>query len=199
MEIEFKFSDEEKLELLKIARNTLEAVVAGRKYSPDKPANLKLLRNAGAFVTLKKNGELRGCIGYVEPRFPVYATVSETAAKSAMCDPRFESVVVDELKDITVEISVLSPLERIKDVSEVMAGKHGVVIEKGFYKGLLLPQVATENNWDRDEFLSYTCLKAGLGKDCYKQQGVHIYIFTAEVFSEKDIGRLLEERVDEGT
>lgn len=199
MEVEFKFSEEEKLELLKIARETLNAAVVDKKYSPDKPKNPKLLKNAGAFVTLKKNGELRGCIGYIEPRFPIYETVAETAAKSAMSDPRFESVTEDELKNIVVEISVLSPLERIKDIEEVVVGKHGLIIEKGFYKGLLLPQVATENNWDRDEFLSYTCIKAGLEKDCYKQPGVHIYVFTAEVFGEKEFGELSEKSIDEGT
>ena len=169
MELDFDFTEEEKLALLKIARESIEAATIGRNYRPDVPKNPKLLQNAGAFVTLKKNGELRGCIGYIEASLPVFETVAQTGAKAAMCDPRFEKVAENEVRDIEVEISVLSPLRKIKGVDEIVIGKHGILLEKGFYRGLLLPQVATENNWDREKFLEYTCLKAGLETSCYQQ------------------------------
>jgi AmmeMemoRadiSam system protein A len=198
MELDFDFTGEERLALLKIAREAIEAATNGRKYRPDTPKYPKLSRNAGAFVTLRKNGELRGCIGYIEARLPIFETVAQTGAKAAMCDPRFESVAENELKDIQLEISVLSPLRKIKSVEEIVVGKHGLLIEKGYYHGLLLPQVATENNWDRETFLEYTCMKAGLETSCYKQPGVDIYLFTAEVFGESELGRKSEENIAEG-
>lgn len=192
MEINFNFSKEEKVELLKIAREAVVAAMTDQAYVPEKPESRKLLEKAGAFVTLRERGELRGCIGYIEARLSVYETVAETAAKAAVSDPRFEPVGEEELKDIEVEVSVLSSLTKVNDVKEIDVGKHGVLIENGFYRGLLLPQVATENGWGRDEFLRYTCMKAGLEKDCYKTSGTKIYIFTAEVFSEGELGIIPE-------
>jgi AmmeMemoRadiSam system protein A len=198
MELGYGFDEEEKSVLLKIARKAVEAAVDGKSYYPDPPRQSKLLRNAGAFVTLRKKGELRGCIGYIEPRLPLYETVAQTGAKAAISDPRFESVTKDELNDIEIEISVLSPLKRIQNVDEIVVGKHGVMIERGYYRGLLLPQVATENNWDRNTFLEFTCMKAGLAGDCYKKGDVSIYIFTAEVFSESEQRTKSEENIIEG-
>ncbi len=189
----FTLTVEEKHELLCIARKAVKAAIAGEIYVPQKPASANLETNAGAFVTLKEKGELRGCIGLIEGRYPLYRVVAEMAEKSAMCDPRFESVRADEFENLQVEISVLSPLKAINSVEEVEVGRHGLVVEKGFYRGLLLPQVATENNWTRKEFLENTCVKAGLAKESYKDPDVHLYVFSAEVFGEKELGVSREE------
>ena len=189
----------EKQTLLKIARDSIEASVSGKKYHPSVPKNSKLLKPSGAFVTLREKGELRGCIGYIEARVPLFETVAQTASKAAMCDPRFEAVGKDELRDIEVEISVLSPLRKIISTDEIILGKHGLLIERGYYHGLLLPQVATENNWNKEQFLEYTCMKAGIGTDCYKQSGTNIYIFEAEVFGEGEPERRASEDLVERT
>lgn len=197
MEVAQVLSLDEKKELLRIARRAVIAAVSRKNFVPEKPASSALTRRAGAFVTLREKGELRGCIGYIEARIPLYQTVAETAAKSAIGDPRFEPVCEGELRDIEVEVSALSPLEEIKSIDEIITGRHGILIEMGFNRGLLLPQVATENNWDREQFLSYTCVKAGLGKDCYKRPGAKISIFTAEVFREEELGAAREESIIE--
>lgn len=187
MEVDFSFTDEEKARLIAIARESVESVVAGRKYVPAAPAEPRLLQNAGAFVTLHSRGELRGCIGFIEARLPVYETIAEMAARSATADPRFDSVKKSELNDIDIEVSILSPLRKIEKPEDVEVGKHGLVIEKGYYRGLLLPQVATENGWDRETFLKYVCLKAGLDQNAYHDPGSTIYVFTAEVFGEQKL------------
>ncbi len=189
MEIDLSFTSEEKAELLRIAKESVTAVVGGRKYEPPVPEGARLRQKAGAFVTLHLHGELRGCIGLIEPHLPLYETVAEMAAKSAMADPRFESVTKSELADIEFEISVLSPLERVVNTGDVVVGRHGVMIEKGYYRGLLLPQVATENGWDREQFLRYVCVKAGLHKEAYLDADSKISVFTAEVFGEESKGK----------
>ncbi len=199
MEVNIQLSLDEKKELLGLARQAILHAASRQPYSPEPPPNPELRKNAGGFVTLRKNGELRGCIGYVEARLPLFRTIAETAAKAAVGDPRFEAVSPDEIKDLDVEISVLSPLKEIKNPDDVIVGKHGIMIEKGFYRGLLLPQVATENNWDRDQFLSYTCVKAGLERSCYREPGVKIFVFTAEIFSEEELGAAREESSVERT
>ena len=199
MEVEFTFTPEEKAELLKIARESLTAIVSAKEYSPAEDLNPKLHQKAGAFVTLHLRGELRGCIGLIEAYLPLCETVAEMAAKAAVADPRFESVTKSEVDEIEIEISVLSPLKKIADPGEVVVGKHGVLIEKGYYRGLLLPQVATENGWDRDQFLKYVCLKAGLGKEDYKDPASRLSVFTAEVFSEREARKEQEEDVAERT
>lgn len=199
MEVDFSFTPEEKQRLLKIARASVDAVVADKTYTPERPSESRLVQNAGAFVTLYSHGELRGCIGFIEARFPVYQTVAEMAAKAATADPRFESVRQSEINDLNIEISVLSPLVKINQKEDVVVGKHGVVIEKGFYRGLLLPQVATENGWDRDRFLEYVSLKAGLDKNAYLNTDSKIYIFTAEVFGEGKSRKEEEGNIAEGT
>jgi len=185
---EFKLTDEEKKFLLKIARQTIETYAReGRKPelpSPDQVSeNLRSKR--GAFVTLHKKGMLRGCIGVFEGRGPLYQTVSEMAIASGWEDPRFPPLDESELKDIEIEISVLSPLRPAKP-EEIEVGKHGIYITKGFYRGVLLPQVATEYGWDRETFLAQTCIKAGLNPDAWKEPDTKIEIFSADVFSEKD-------------
>ncbi len=109
------------------------------------------------------------------------------AVEAALHDPRFGPVMPGELGDIDIEISVLSPFEKISDITEIEVGVHGLFIKNGYYQGLLLPQVATEYNWDRKEFLEHTCQKAGLPRDCYMRESCEIFIFSATVFGEKDL------------
>lgn len=142
-----------------------------------------LVEERGVFVTLKVQGELRGCIGYPIPFKPLFETVIDAAISAATQDFRFQPLNQNELAETKIEISVLSPPRRIEDVSEIQVGEHGIVISKGGRKGLLLPQVPVEWNWDRDAFLKHGCLKAGLDGDEWKK-GAVIEIFSAQVFSE---------------
>lgn len=174
-------SVEEKERLKKLAKDAIEGVLFGRECG-DVELTEPLRQKCGAFVTIKNCGTLRGCIGYVRGYLPLHETVKEMAVHAAFNDPRFDPVDKDEWKDIDFEISVLTPMKKIKDISEIEVGVHGLYIEKGVHSGLLLPQVATEQNWDRIAFLEYTCLKAGLPKDAWKSKGADIYIFSAEVF-----------------
>jgi len=177
-------SDEEKMQLLTIARESIECRVRGKPIPKFEPGTEKLRENRGAFVTLSKDGRLRGCIGYILPMKPLYMTVSEVAVEAALGDPRFPRVTEEELSQVTVEISALTPLERIDDPSRIEVGKHGIYIKKGMNSGLLLPQVATEYGWMREAFLEHTCSKAGLPKDAWKKDA-EIYIFSAEIFHEE--------------
>jgi hypothetical protein len=179
-------SDEEKQILLKIARNTLETYVKSRKVPPvnvDDYPNLK--QEAGVFVTLNKNKQLRGCIGYIRPIAPLAQAVSKMAIAAATEDPRFSPVTQDELKDIKIEITVLSELIRINNIEQIEVGKHGLYIVKGLNSGLLLPQVATEHGWNREEFLVHTCYKAGLPPNAWKEKDTEIFIFTGSIFHEE--------------
>jgi AmmeMemoRadiSam system protein A len=141
-----------------------------------------LKEHRGAFVTLNKHGQLRGCIGTIQPSRPLYQVVEEMAAAAAFEDSRFSPLTVHELKDLELEISVLTPLQRIKDINEIEIGKHGLYIKKGFYSGLLLPQVATEYNWDRQTFVEETCRKAGLHRNAWREKGTEVYMFSADIF-----------------
>jgi AmmeMemoRadiSam system protein A len=136
----------------------------------------------GVFVTLKIKKNLRGCIGYVEGIKPLQEAVVDMAISAAFRDPRFSPITKSELDDLQVEISVMSPLEEINSPDEIVIGTHGLVIEKGFNRGLLLPQVATEYNWDSETFLAHTCLKAGLPKEAWKDKETKILVFAANVF-----------------
>ena len=178
-------TDEEKKSLLKIARDTLTMHVAGKGKPDLANYNLtpRLKEKAGAFVTLHKKGELRGCIGYIEGVAPLAETIRENACNASTEDPRFPSVTPSELKDIDIEVSVMSPLRKIDSPEEVIAGKHGVILKKGWRQGVFLPQVATEQKWDRETFLMHLGLKAGLDMNAYKDS--ELYVFTAEVFGEK--------------
>jgi AmmeMemoRadiSam system protein A len=141
-----------------------------------------LMEKKGAFVTLKKGGQLRGCIGHIKGVKPLYRIVREMAVAAAFHDPRFNPVTEAELPELEIEISVLTPLRQITDVEEIEVGKHGILIEKGVQSGLLLPQVATEYGWDRKTFLEHTCRKAGLSTDAWKDKETRICTFCAEVF-----------------
>ncbi len=174
-------SEAEKGTLKKLAREAIEGILFHKQKGPvELPEILK--KKMGAFVTLKSRNDLRGCIGHIRGVLPLYETVREMAVQAAFHDPRFEPVSQREWDAIEIEISVLSPLKKINNIEEIEVGVHGIFIEKGFYSGLLLPQVATENNWDRDTFIEYTCLKAGLSRDAWKGKDTNIYIFSAEVF-----------------
>jgi len=178
---------DEKIYLLSLARTTISHYLETQKLPSTLPVSDKLREKFGVFVTLHKNGQLRGCIGYIEGIAPLYQAVMEMAKSAAFNDPRFNPVVKKEIPDLEIEISVLSPLKKVKDVKEIQVGKHGIIIQQGFQRGLLLPQVATEWGWNREEFLEQTCHKAGLPADAWKDTSSEIYIFSAEIFSEKDV------------
>ncbi len=176
----------EREELLKIARTTVESYVRTRKIPNFSPSSPALKQPLGTFVTLKENGQLRGCIGRFEPSEPLYKIVQQMAVSAATEDPRFSPVSANELGRLEYEISVLSPLKKVGTADEITLGKHGVQISKGFFHhGVFLPQVATETGWSKEEFLSELCSqKAGLPGDCWKDPDVKLQVFTAEVFSE---------------
>jgi len=179
-----RLTEAEKKTLINIVKKTIECKLTGKKVPEFNIDSEVLKEKKGAFVTLRKNENLRGCIGYIEARKPLYKTVSEMAIAAAFNDPRFPPLKSDELKDMTLEISVLSPLKKIDDINEIEVGVHGLYITKGFHSGLLLPQVATEYKWDRLTFLKETCHKAGLHLDAWKDDDTNIYIFSADVFKE---------------
>jgi MEMO1 family protein len=182
LEKTFSLQPNEKETLLEIAHKSVEAaVINGRRYEPATELDA-LMRERGAFVTLTNRGELRGCIGYVAPMKPLSITVRDVAAMAATRDSRFNPVAPAELVQLDYEISVLSPLRRVLDVKEIRVGEHGLLIKKGDYEGLLLPQVATEQKWDRTTFLDQTCLKAGVPQGCWKEPDTDIFRFTALVF-----------------
>jgi AmmeMemoRadiSam system protein A len=143
-----------------------------------------LEQERGAFVTLKEHGELRGCIGYVAPMKPLYMTVRDVAAMAAVKDRRFRPVSQSELGELEYEISVLSPLRRVLDIREITVGQHGLLVRNGDSEGLLLPQVASEEGWDRNTFLEQTCYKAGLPLQAWRDAGTDIFRFSALVFGE---------------
>ncbi len=172
-------------ELLRIARDAIAAAVHGRTYEPlDAPLDAR--QPSGAFVSIHQHGQLRGCIGQIEARQPLAAAVVQCAVSAAMRDPRFPPMSARELSAGTaIEISVLTPLQRVTVPDEIEVGRDGLLIQHGSRSGLLLPQVATEWGWDRDTFLAQTCRKAGLPLDAWKH-GAEIYKFQAEIFSERD-------------
>lgn len=172
----------EREELLRIARSAAAACVSGGNMPQASPAYPKLAAPGAAFVTLRKKGHLRGCIGYTEAHAPLYRVVQECAVAAATEDSRFPRVTREEVPDLRIEISVLTPLFPIRP-EDVTAGVHGLQIRKGENRGLLLPQVALEHGWDRQMFLSQVCLKAGLPADAWKE-GAELSSFTAEVFGE---------------
>jgi len=168
--------------LLRLARQALEKSVCTHRLSEVEAPQGALEENCGAFVTLNKRGRLRGCIGYVEAAKPLYQTVRECAQAAALRDPRFDPVTPEELPALSLEISVLSALVDIAP-ERIEVGRHGLLISRGFQRGLLLPQVAVERHWDREQFLEETCLKAGLPPDAWRR-GARIQAFTAQVFGE---------------
>lgn len=177
--IESPYTEEEKKELLVIARKAITEYVTNGKAPEIEMKNPKLKTDGAVFVTIKKNGNLRGCIGNIQPIMPLYQSVIKNAVAASSSDPRFPSMKKEELKDIDVEISILSPLKPLKDVKDIQIGKHGLVIRKGVQSGILLPQVATEYGWDRETFIEQVCVKAGLPRGSWKD--AELYSFTAEI------------------
>ena len=186
-EITFELSDKEKEKLLGIARSTIETYLATGKIPEinKKDVTPAMEEQCGAFVTLHKKGELRGCIGRFSATEPLYKVIQQMAIASSTEDSRFSVVALDEMKEIDLEISVLTPMRKINSIDEIEMGKHGIYIKKGFSSGTFLPQVATETGWTKEEFLGYCSRnKAGLGWDGWKD--AEIYIYEALVFSEKE-------------
>jgi MEMO1 family protein len=181
----FSLNDQEKRELLELARKSVERAVQDKKaYDPGDIADVALNRERGAFVTLTEKGQLRGCVGYTEAMEPLYKTVRDTATMAAFRDPRFMPVSAEELPQLEYEISVLSPLRRVRDIHEIDIGQHGLLMINGDRAGLLLPQVPVEQHWDRTKFLEQTCIKAGMPPECWKDEETDIFRFTALVFDE---------------
>lgn len=181
----YYLDEDSQKEALKIARITLEEYLTHGTIPTFTPKNPSLLKPLGCFITLRNRGQLRGCIGEFEPNEPLYKVIQKTAVNAAVRDFRFPPVDVFELKDIKIEISVMTPKRKILDWREIKLGKHGVIIQKGINAGTFLPQVATETGWSLEEFLSHLCTeKAGLPSNCYKDPSVSIYVFEVQVFKE---------------
>jgi AmmeMemoRadiSam system protein A len=175
-------SEIDRKSLLVLARQALEARVR-REPSPRVDTGGVFLLPRGAFVTIHWRGELRGCLGRLGTSAPLGQTIAHLGAAVADSDPRFARVTAGELADIQVEISVLTPEEPVASIETIEIGRHGLIIEDGYARGLLLPQVASEQHWDRETFLAHTCLKAGLPADAWRT-GARILAFEAEVFGE---------------
>ena len=187
-----KLSEENGNFLVKLARDTITNYLLEKKViGVPKDVDPLLKEDMGVFVTLTCAGDLRGCIGYPEPVMPLVNAVIDAAISAATRDPRFPPLRAGELDDIHVEVSVLTKPEIIKVekpseyVGKVNIGQDGLIVERGPYRGLLLPQVATEWHWDAEEFLSNTCMKAGLPTDCWLYEDVKIYKFHSQIFQEK--------------
>jgi uncharacterized protein len=169
--------------LLQLAREAIAAHVAAEPAHV--PGATEILeRRGGAFVTLHKAGDLRGCIGHVEASEPLGKVVPRCAVAAAGSDPRFPPMRASELEAVDIEISLLGPLEPIAGPDDIVIGRHGLVVERGWQRGLLLPQVATEWGWDAEAFLAHTCQKAGLPRDAWRS-GAKVWRFEAEVFGER--------------
>jgi len=179
------FTEDEQARLLKIAREAIKQHFSGKKTDLYRDSTPAMKQECGAFVTLHKRGQLRGCIGFIKGIMPLDEAIGQLAVKAAMEDPRFQSLQESELEQIDIELSVLSPFEKIDDTEKITVGKHGLYIKKGYSSGLLLPQVAVEHGWDRLTFLEHTCHKAGLPQDAWDEPDTEIYIFSAVIFGEK--------------
>jgi AmmeMemoRadiSam system protein A len=186
-----ELSREQKISLLKLARKTIYELLFKNKFDgsgiEEFTDNIYRIK-CGAFVTLHIKGSLRGCIGYIEGIKPIPDTVIDMAKASAFRDPRFMPLSQSEYEKMDIEISVLSPIEKVMGVSDIVIGRDGLIISNGGRSGLLLPQVATENNWDLAHFLEHTCYKAGLPADAWKWKDTEIQKFSAQVFGEKELG-----------
>ncbi|MDO9573329.1 MAG: AmmeMemoRadiSam system protein B [Candidatus Omnitrophota bacterium] len=181
-------NNQQRKKLLEIARASINTYLQTGKKMEFSETDPVLKQEMGAFVTLDKHGELRGCIGNLTANQPLYLTIRDMAVEAAVHDPRFSALTLLELKDIDIEISALSPLKRVDSAERIELGKHGVFLRKGYQSGVFLPQVATETGWSKEEFLNNLCAqKAGLAPDAWKDKSTELYIFEAEVFSESKI------------
>lgn len=181
------YSADEKRALLTLARASISRALGRDVPIPSGLEAAHLNEPLGVFVTLRMGEELRGCIGFVDARLPLQEAVREVAVKAATEDPRFPPLARSELSDLELEISVLSSLKPVDSTDQIVIGTHGLIVDAGHARGLLLPHVATEYGWSREEFLNHTCLKAGLPSLRWKQPGLTLYSFTTDTFSDKDV------------
>jgi uncharacterized protein len=183
-----ELSEKDKVILIDAARNSINSVFSVG-YPPliNYDQHIFLKSNCGAFVTLRNNKELRGCIGYILGKTPLFETVCDAAKQAAFNDPRFPPLTQDEMDNLKIEISVLSIPQNIKNYEEIILGKHGLLLEEGLNKAVLLPQVAKENNYNVEEFLSALCEKAGLYSHLWKSKMLNLKTFEAQVFSEENL------------
>jgi AmmeMemoRadiSam system protein A len=177
-------NEADKAALLELARKTLLNHFNPGTLPAFKTESKDLLETKGAFVSLHREGQLRGCIGQLEPGRELFRIVQQCALSAALSDPRFPPMEEEELAGLDIEISVLTPFRRVLNTDEITVGKHGLYVVRGHCRGLLLPQVATEYGWDRIQFLNQTCHKAGLPGSAWQDPATEIYSFEAEVFSE---------------
>lgn len=182
----FSLSAKEKKWLLKAARGAIGKMLKAPAQDPESPPERLNELKTGIFVTLQKRGNLRGCIGMIESGVPLSELVTEMAQAAAARDTRFTPVLGPELEEIDIEISVLGPPREISGPGDIVIGRDGLIIGRGPFRGLLLPQVATEWKWNKVQFLEHTCKKAGLNKDAWKNEDTRIYHFQAEVFGETE-------------
>jgi len=180
-----KYSLEDAEQLIKLARQSINSKFNGLEFNL--PSGAQFNQKRGVFVTLTKNNKLRGCIGFSLPKFPIAQAVADAAKSAAFADPRFPAVQEKELSDILIEISILT-LPQKCDSKDIIVGRDGLIANYAGYKGLLLPQVAIENNMNKIEFLECVCQKAGLPDDAWQKQGFHLQSFQAQIFKEKSAG-----------
>ncbi len=189
--MELSLTRKEKELFIKLARNEIEKHLGINETEISeedlKPYPIFFEQKFGSFVTLHINENLRGCIGYIQPITILHKQIRLCAKAAAFEDPRFYPLTGEEYPLIDIEISLLSPIERVESLDDIKVGRDGLIVQHSIFQGLLLPQVATENNWDKEEFLSHTCLKAGLPSDCWKRNDVIIKKFSAYVFDEKEL------------
>ncbi len=192
--------------LVRRARDVIQSRLIGEQPPPAAEVSPGLTEKRGAFVTIRTHPEnrLRGCIGFPEPIYPLHVAVERAALAAAFEDPRFPPLTLRELPVITIEVSVLSPLKRLKPESAedlpkmIVIGRDGLVVRKTPFSGLLLPQVPVEEGWGPLEFLDYSCLKAGMEPGCWRDPGVEVYSFTAQIFAEESpLGNIVEIRLSE--
>jgi uncharacterized protein len=178
----FSLTDDEKQYLRSVARLSIERALKGDEIVLPDPVTPRMTERFGAFVTLKIRGCLRGCIGHIIGDQPLNTTVASMARCAALEDPRFAPLTFQEFAEAQIEISILSPFEKVEDPEKIEPGRHGLMVQKGFHSGLLLPQVAVEWGWDRETFLAQTCRKAGLPPDAWRSSKTVLYWFEAEIF-----------------
>ncbi len=183
--MESHLNDEQKKTLLSLARETISRYLEKGEIFNPQIDDQALCEVMGVFVTLRKADNLRGCIGNIIGTKPLYIGVRDTAIASATQDPRFSPLQADELEEVNIEISVLTPLEEVSDPGKIIMGTHGVLVKDSFRSGVFLPQVATETGWSREKFMNNLCAqKAGMKADAWEKGECEIYTFTAEVFKE---------------
>ncbi|CCO22763.1 AmmeMemoRadiSam system protein A [Maridesulfovibrio hydrothermalis] len=180
----FSLNDEEKKYLKDLVKFSILSKLKGdvKAVEIPEPPTTHLAENLGAFVTLNKNGQLRGCIGNVQGTGPLYQTIWQMARAAAFEDPRFPALAFHEYEEIEIEISILSPISLCPDTDQIIIGRHGLIMQRGGHSGLLLPQVAVDWKWDRQQFLAQTCQKAGMEPDAWQDEATNIFWFEAEVF-----------------